>query len=238
MNMLNNNTAVPATTTTAPGTITAGTTTTPTPGQKSLLAKLAIGFIGRNPDAALIAGTNRILTSLTGNANFASPQPTLAAVQAALEAFTATVAVLDRGNTAIAKRNAARVPLETLLRELSLYVQQTSQGDRVILISSGYPLQKTRQPTGMPDAPQNIKLKQGNTGCLVARCGMVPNVVSYQWRYAISTAPIAYTLPDPTSRSNCTLAGLTPGSQYAVQVRAVGRKGTSDWSQAATMFVN
>ncbi|HTD29835.1 MAG TPA: fibronectin type III domain-containing protein [Xanthomonadaceae bacterium] len=232
MNILDNNSAVPATTAAAPG------TTTPAPGPKSLLAKLAIGFVGRSTDAALIAGSMRIITSLTGNANFPAPQPTVASLQAAHDAFVAMVAVLDRGNASIAKRNAARAPLQGLLRELALYVQQTSQGNRVILLSSGYPLQKSRQPTGIPAAPQNLRLKQGNSGSLIARCAIVPGVVSYQWRYATNAAPAAYVMPNPTGKSNCTITSLTPGTQYVVQARAIGRKGTSDWSAGAMLFVN
>ena len=108
----------------------------------------------------------------------------------------------------------------------------------MILISSGYPLQKTRQPTGIPAAPQNLRLKQGKTGELIARCDAVPNVLSYQWRFATSAVPLVFTQPDPTGKATSTIEGLTPGTQYVVQTRVIGRKGTSDWSEGVTLFVN
>jgi len=233
MNILNENTAAPATTTAA-----SATTPSPTPRSNFRLAKIALGFIARSSDAVLIAWAGRIITGLTGNANYPTTRPTLAEMEAARDTFVAAVATLDRGSAAVAKRDAARAPLEELLRLLALNVQQTAQGDRVILISSGYPLQKTRQPTGIPAAPQNLRLKQGKTGELIARCTAVPNALSYQWRSATSAAPLVFTSPDPTGKATCTIEGLTPGTQYIVQVRVVGRKGASDWSEAAVLFVN
>jgi hypothetical protein len=60
---------------------------------------------------------------------------------------------------------------------------------------------------------------------------------SYQWRYATTAAPTAWTLLDPTMAANIPLNGLVPGTQYIVQVRAVGSQGPSDWSDAATLMV-
>ena len=62
--------------------------------------------------------------------------------------------------------------------------------------------------------------------------------MSYQWRYATGAAPFVYTQPDPTGKATCTILALTPGTQYVVQVRVIGRKGASDWSAGATLFVN
>ncbi|HTA66254.1 MAG TPA: fibronectin type III domain-containing protein [Xanthomonadaceae bacterium] len=233
MNTLNENTAASAT-----ATVASETDSTTTYRSNAMIAKLATSFIGRSSDAVLIASVGRILTGLTGNGSFPTTRPTLAAVGAARDAFVATVSTLDRGSAAVARRDAAREPLEGLLRELALNVQQTSQGDRVILISSGFPLQKTRQPAGIPAAPQNLRLKQAKSGDVVARCNTVLNALSYQWRYATSAAPLVFTQPDPTGKATCTIQGLTPGTQYVVQVRVIGRRGTSDWSEGAMLFVN
>lgn len=204
----------------------------------SMAGKVAISFLSTDSDADLTAACGRIVSAMTGNTHYPTPKPALAAIIAARDAFVAAVAALDRGKVSVAVRNAARVPLVQLLRELSLFVQQASQGDRVVLLGSGYPLQKTRQPIGVPAAPQNLRLKQGNSGQLTARCNVVVTAVSYQWRCASAQAPTAWTQPEPTSKAICTLASLAPGTQYSVQVRAIGRKGASDWCTAASLFVN
>ena len=117
-------------------------------------------------------------------------------------------------------------------------MQQVSQGDREILISSGFPLQKVRQPAARPGTPHNLRVRQGNSGQIVARCNAVPGAKSYQWRFATAQAPNVYTQQDPTTRATATLVGLVSATQYSVQVRAVGTKGTSDWSDAAVLVVN
>jgi len=233
MNTIDSATATPATTSVIPASIPS------IPTRSTLMnAKVAISFLSTNSDADLITACGRILVALTGNTHYPTPKPTLAAVSAARDVFVASVAALDRGKVSIAVRNAARVPLVQLLRELSLYVQQTAQGDRVVLLGSGYPLQKTRQPIGIPAAPQNLRLKQGNSGQLIARCNVVPAALSYQWRFASLQAPTAWTQAEPTGKASCTLHDLAAGTQYTVQVRVVGRKGASDWCTAASLFVN
>jgi hypothetical protein len=200
--------------------------------------KVAISFVSRDTDARLIASGGRILTSLTGNPHYPAPKPALATVQAALDAFAAAVAGLDRSSASIAVRDKARLPLKQLLRELSLYVQQASQGDREILLGSGYPLQKGRQPAVKPDTPHNLRLRQGNSGQIVARCNAEPSALSYQWRYATGQAPAVYSQQEPSTKATTTLVGLVPGTLYSVQVRAVGTRGVSDWSDAAVLVVN
>jgi hypothetical protein len=201
-------------------------------------AKVAISFLSTSSDADLIAASNRIVTAMTGNTHYPTPMPALATVTAAINPYVAAVAALDRGTVSVAVRNKARAPLVQLLRELSLYVQQAAASDRVVLLGSGYPLQKTRQPVGIPAAPQDLRLKQGKSGDVLARCKAVGTAVSYQWRFATAQAPTAWTQPDPTSKATSTLEGLVPGTQYNVQVRAIGRKGASDWCTAATLIVN
>ncbi len=200
--------------------------------------KIANSFLTRNSDADLIAASGRIVTAMTGNTHYPAPKPALAAVTTARAAYVAAVDALDRGNVSIAVRNRARAPLVQLLRELALYVQLVAEGDRVVLLDSGYPLQKARQPSGMPPTPQNLRLRQRNSGRIVARCNTVLTALTYQWRCASAQAPTAWTQPDPTSKATAVLEGLVPGTQYNVQVRAIGSKGASDWCDIAALFVN
>ena len=56
-------------------------------------------------------------------------------------------------------------------------------------------------------------------------------------RYATAAAPTAWTQADPTLGARITLYGLVPGTEYVVQVRAVGTQGPSDWSVGSTLMV-
>ena len=209
-----------------------------TGGSPAIPGKVAITFLGRARDTDLVAASGRILAALANNPHYASPRPTLAEVDTALQAFVATVQALDRRPVTRVARDKARGVLVQALRTLALYVQETSKDDREILLGSGYPLQKSRQVGGKPATPRNLRLVQGNSGSLHARCLVVALARSYQWRVATAQSPTAWNLVLSSTKANTVLDGLVPGVQYLVQVRAVGAKGTSDWSDTAVLFVN
>jgi len=200
-------------------------------------AKVAIAFLNRDTDAALIVDSGRILAGMTANASYPAPVPALADVTTARNAFVAAVNG-QGGPLVVIARRQLRVQLVALLRSLALYVQQNCKGDALILLGSGYPVQKTRQPAGQLSAPVNLRLVRGTiSGQLKARCNGVDQAGSYQWRYATAAAPTAWTEMDPTLSPSIVLSGLLRGTDYVVQVRAFGRLGPSDWSVGSTLMV-
>ena len=201
-------------------------------------AKAAIAFLIRDSDADLIVASGRILAGMTGNASYPSPIPALADVAIARNAYVAAVNAVKAGSLGVVARKQLRAQLVALLRSLALYVQQNCKGDPLILLGSGYPAQKTHQPAGLLPAPVNLRLARGTmSGQLKARCNTVPKVGSYQWRYATTAAPTAWNPVDTTLAASITLSGLVRGTEYVVQVRAVGALGPSDWSVASTLMV-
>jgi hypothetical protein len=215
------------------------TGTTPPSANHSALAKPAITFIGQSSDQALVVTGGRIVAAMTANAAYPVPVPTLAVLSAARDAFIAAVNANDRGKLAIAARNKAREPYQAALRQLSMYVAQNCQGDLVTLLSSGYPAQQPRGPDAQiaPPTPGNLRVLHGPaSGQLVGRCDRTAGAALYQWRYATAAAPTAYTLTDINSKGRVTLAGLLPGTQYQVQVRACGKRGSSDWSDVVAVY--
>jgi hypothetical protein len=200
-------------------------------------AKVATAFLTRSNDAALIVASGSILVAMTGNGLYPAPVPALAGIVTARNAFVAAANAPKSGTLGVIARRQLRVQLVVQLRSLALYVQQTCNGDPVIGLSSGYPLQKTRQPAGLLPAPVNLRLARGKlSGQLTVRCDVMAQAGSYQWRYATAAAPTVWTLVDPTMGARVLLEGLAPGTQYVVQVRAVGTLGPSDWAGAAALM--
>jgi hypothetical protein len=206
---------------------------------RSALAKPAISFVGHSTDQGLIVTGGRIVAAMTANPAYPVPVPTLAVLSAARDGFIAAVNANDRGRLAIAARDKAREPYEAALRQLSMYVAQHCQGDLVTLLSSGYPAQRQRGAIALiaPPTPGNPRVRQGpSSGQLVGRCERTAGAALYQWRYATAAAPTAYTVTDTSSRARVTLEDLVPGTQYLVQVRACGNRGSSDWSDPVVVF--
>ena len=201
-------------------------------------AKVAITPFSTSSDANLIVLLGRILDAMTGNANYPAPVPTLAALTAARTTFVSAVNALDRSRASIVRRNDARAAMVQMLRDLALYVQHTCGGDMARLISSGFPAQQPRrQPIGVLLPPQNVTLRPARvSGQILARCKAVPQANAYQWRYASALTPTLWIQPDPVTTASFTLQNLTRGTDYIVQVRVLGAKGPSDWSDSATLM--
>jgi len=216
---------------------TPATSTTPVPSPPitaNKRAKIALTFIAKDNDKTLVVATSQIVNAMTGNTNYPAPVPTLAAVTAASAALFAVVNTANASKLTIATRRQLRPALAALLRQLAQYVQTTSNGDRVVLMGSGFPLQRSRQPVGVLPAPANLRLSRGKvSGQLRARCKVVAQAASYQWQIASALAPTVWLPANPTVAAHANLEGLTPGTQYIVRVRAIGSSGPSDWSEAA-----
>ena len=199
-------------------------------------AKIASTFISAMSHQALAAAIGTILADLAGNPAFPHPSPTLAQVAAARNAFVAKIdAAAGGGRVATQQCRDARVPLERLMRDLALNVQQASGGDRAVLLTTGFPLQRGRQPAAVLPAPGGLRLQPtGTSGQMLVRCAAAKAAKAYQWRLATGPDPAALVPTDPTPQARYLLTGLAPGSQVRAQARMLGRAGWSDWCDAVT----
>jgi len=115
----------------------------------TLLYFVKLALTGLSP-AKLIEKARAIIVALTGNANFATPTPTLLEVTAATDAVEAADAdVLNNGGKKDYLARDMRVQtLRDLLTLLGAYVQVTSGGDPEKILSAGYGLRKAPEPVG------------------------------------------------------------------------------------------
>jgi len=204
------------------------------PGGK---AKVAVGTYQRATVASLQVLSGYIVTGMTGNAAFATPNPSLADFTAARNDYIAAVNAAKGNTIGVAVRVQKRAALLALIRKLAHYVQVTSAGDLPTLLSSGFTPQLTRQPVGVLPAPQNLRLLRGKvTGQIIARTKRYAKAGAYEWRYTTTANPTGWIRGDATLSANTTLYDLVPGTQYIVQVRAVGSAGPSDWSDGAMLM--
>lgn len=199
--------------------------------------------------AAFLAQVERIVTAMSGNANFPEPWPatvpSLAQIQSDLAAFQAALTATQSGDrTRIVERNTARSKLSADLFVLANYVQTVAPNDDSRLVTTGFPL---RQPaprarlSEVPDAPAGFDVYRGTvSGTLVARASRVARAGSYD---------VQITTADPTVESNWTpagsykncgrieLQGLTPGKTYTVRIRALGSAGPGAWATSESLMV-
>ena len=165
--------------------------------------------------------------------SYATPSPTLAVVQAALDAFIAAIAdAADGGLTLTAIKNDKRAELVALLRQLASYVQVACKSDLTVLLSSAFPIQKPQRfPIGVLPAPTGLTITLGSrTGELNASAAPTPGAAIYNWRVTTTAQPTVVVQSSQTTAASNTFDNLTPGVVYYIQANAVGSAGPSDWS--------
>jgi hypothetical protein len=212
-------------------------TTKATAGGIGGRSKPGTSFLSQSSDAQLVTISGGIIDSMTDNAAYPAPFPKLDEVIAARDAYVTLVNAYGRDQASLDARKQARGVLVQLLRDLALYVLHASKGDRAVLIASGFPVQKQRAASGQLAPPQNVRLRRTRlSGSLLALCTAVRSARAYQWRWAVAATPTAWTQAEPSTTSRFTVDGLVPGTTYIAQVRVIGTRGPSDWSDSATMM--
>lgn len=191
--------------------------------------RVLLGF-AQASDHDLETTAGAVLAGMTGNPVFPSPPVTMAALGKALTAFTDAIAAQAQGGaTATAEKNEMREILIGLLRQLALYVQQmaASLSD---LLSSGFEAVSSNRAQSQLERPVIAGIDNGMSTQLIVRVPAVRNARSYEARYG--SVPGQYQSAGIyASTRGMVLPGLTPGTMYSIQVRAIGGStGMSDWS--------
>lgn len=207
------------------------------------LIKAAINFTKSLPEQVLSQG-QALLKGLTGNSNFTNPPVDLNVFKADLDSYAVSIAdAKDGGKKAIALRNKLGEVVIRTIKLLATYVELNCKDDLNIFLSSGFqPRSSTRTPAQPLDQPTILNIDQGATGQLLASVTPVRKAKSYELRYgavgAGGTAPAAWsTLMVPNVKTAVPINGLTPGTTYAVQVRAYGQLGYTQYSDSVTRMV-
>ena len=197
------------------------------------------GFRNSN-DQQIIATAGAVITGLTNNQAFPTPPIEVAKVQEQLDQLVAAIADLPHGGAAAtAHKNNKRDALVATLRKLTHYVEDASNNDPAVLLSSGFTAVSVSRTQSALPTPSITAIDNGNSSQLLVRVGAVRYARCYELRSAAIAADGA---PGPwqpnaifTNSRSMQVNGLNPGTKYAFQVRAVGGSaGFSDWSNPVT----
>lgn len=205
-----------------------------------MIAKIATGF-GRYTDSELAEKAQHIVNSLTGNAAYPTPAPTLATVQSAVDLFTTALAnQASMGKQGTLIKNQRRQELEQLLNTLALYVQTQGGSDMVTLQSSGYDLQKGKgTPIGILPKPSNVKVEPGpNPGSVKISLDAIEGANTYLYQYSDTPANGTTVWQNVYgSKSTYLIDSLNSGKQYAFRVCGIGTDPTLVYSDVISSYV-
>jgi hypothetical protein len=200
--------------------------------------KALLTFVKLAP-GALRDFAGRIYAGMNGNPVYPNPPVSMKALAAQIKTYSSwIVEAMDGSRKAIAERDRQGAELIKMLRQLAGYVEYIAD-DMASFLSSRYdPSPNTR--TQSPPLSESIrKISFGdNSGELKVKAVAVPEAHSYELRWAVRLAdgtPGEWTTqPFGNTKRFLSITGLTPGTLYLFQVRALIDKVFTDWSDPVT----
>ena len=190
-----------------------------------------------------IALTRRIVTKMTGNPHFISPQPPLTAITAAADALeqaeseAQTARQEAKAKTTI--RNNKEDDLGRVMTQEVGYVTAVSGGDEETIQSAGMDVRATPAASTTPTQPAALSATGGDhDGTMDLSWDPVVDAASYV--IEISPDPVtadSWKHQGVSTRSTFTVTGLPSGSRIWFRVAAVNPNGQSPWSDPATKIV-
>lgn len=185
-----------------------------------------------------------IVTQMTGNANYTTPNPALTVITTkanALEAALGAQATAQQAaKTATTNLETKEGEADASLNSLSNYVWETSGGDEAKIQTAGMTLRAPKTPTTSLPAPQGVTATAGDEE---GELDLVwePVLKSKGYEIQISADPAtstSWTFAETSTGSKTTLTGLPSGSKIWVRIRALGpKKIKSPWSDPAVKRV-
>ena len=213
----------------------------PFPRRKTM-AKVKL-TLDRLADAQVIQHCTNIKTAMTGNANFATPTPTLTALGTLITAATTKLTTAENAQTAAkqatADKDVALDALRAAAAQLATYVDLIANGDESKILSAGMAVRAPRTPAGVPPTVMNLFLTAGdNAGTLDLQWDPLPEARTYE--IELSPDPVtgtSWSSRPSVTKSKALVTGLTSGSRQWARVRAVNAAGQGAWSDPATKIV-
>ena len=175
--------------------------------------------------------------SVTGGAPLPVDLPTVKAATDLLR--TKIAAAADGGKTAVAEKNHQKEVVVKLLIQLAHYAEANCKDDMTTFLSFGFTAAASTKNTTPPASESIRKVEPGpNSGEMLIALMKYPGAVSYVLQWAVlgaggvpgpwASKPVA-TLKQPTL-----VTGLTPGSTYLFQARALTKTGYTDFGESIT----
>ncbi|MBI2924342.1 MAG: fibronectin type III domain-containing protein [Verrucomicrobia bacterium] len=206
------------------------------PGNPGRTAKVKLNLQDKS-DPELDQFATDHIAAMTGNANFATPNPAAPAFLTLSNNFHAALTNSNTANQTAKEmtvlKETARTALEAGLTQRGTYVEETSSGDEAKILSAGLAVRAPSAPIGPLPAPQNVTATGGDLeGTADCQCDPVKGRDTYIGECA-SSATGPWTQVYVGKKSSFTATGLVSGQMYYFRMRAVGAAGPGPWSDLA-----
>ena len=182
----------------------------------------------------------QIVKAMTGNANFPTPNPSLAQVTTASDnlekAHGDALAARQESKNKTAIQNQCEEEFDAFVTRLASYVSSIGGDDPVLITSAGMDVQTPATPVGDVGVAKAVEVEAGESdGELRLQWRSVEGARSYVVERSPAAPPNATWIHEAaTTKTQITVKGLTSGTRYWFRVAAVGTNGQGGWSDPAT----
>ena len=196
-------------------------------------AKVKMGLFDKKI-RELIPYLQNHIEMMTDNPNFLTPQPPAEDFLAQFEAFQDDALAVLHAETvlrdAVARRDQRRAAMTAMMNVRAAYVQEASNGNRQVILSSGLDVKNPATRVTTLAAPTNLRAElNGEAGVMKLRWEAVDHARTYPLQYSPDVQPRQWVQLENTTKTQVTKK-LEVGMTYVFRVAAAGTPGQSNWS--------
>lgn len=188
----------------------------------------------------LLERAQQIVSAMTGNPDFPTPNPPLASVTAAADDLdkannTANTARMEsKAKTVLANEQADK--LRGMLTNLGSYVENIANGKDAVINGAGMDVKAPASAGAVPGVVTGLEATTGdNDGEIDLSWNSIDGISSYVVERSLKPPPdAAWQHQGAVTKSRTTANGLASGTRYWFRVAAVGAKGQGGWSDIAS----
>ena len=190
-----------------------------------------------------IAKGRQIVTAMSSNASFPTPNPPLTEVTAALDELSQANALVQSAkselSTRVTTQDNAVAKVDQILTKLAGYVESVAGKDDTLVTSAGMETKSSRSAPTLPVVPQALSANAGeHEGEISLIWKAVQNARSYVIEASLDPAGAnTWTHVGIAASGSKLITNLTSGKRYWFRVAAVSAGGQSGWSEHATKVV-
>jgi hypothetical protein len=180
---------------------------------------------------------------MTNNSAYTNPPVALTDFKSAIDSFSVLVTdALDGGKKVISAKKKQREVVVKMVTLLGHYVEAACNDDVATFDTSGFTAVSTVRTPAQPLSGASISWvdRGANSGQVLVRIAPITGAVSYELHHGLvgngGAPPAIWTTLALAGTKTVTLDNMTPGANYAFQVRGLGRLGYSDWSNSVTFI--
>lgn len=187
-----------------------------------------------------VAKARHVVNSLSGNASFPNPSPTLAAITTCINDLEAGSAVTQTKKqdyqNAVADQTGKEDALDQLMSQIASFVDSVAGNDEMLITSAGMDTKAPASAPTIPDTPTGLEITIGDRdGELDLSWNPVSNSRSYLIQQSADpNLATGWGHAGTSTKSSITISSLTSGTRHWFRVCAVGASGQSGWSDPAT----